>query len=90
MNETVLQSIIAHLIGHKYYVNIVNSKGTNRIEISSYIFNSKAEAQEHRRQIESTASFMCVETVTFRSRNIYQIAQDKLSALNDKTTIIKF
>ena len=71
MKETVLQAIIAHIFGHKYYANIINTKGTDRIEISSFIHHSKEEAEHHRMEIESTRSFLYVETISFRSRKRY-------------------
>ena len=71
MQETVLQAIIAWLIGHKYYANIVNTRGTDRLEITSFIFHSKQEAEEHRRTLDTTRTFMWVETISFRSRIKY-------------------
>lgn len=71
MKETVLQAIIAHILGHKYYANIINTRGTDRVEISCYIHHSREEAEQHRRQIESTSSFLYIETISFRSRKIY-------------------
>ena len=68
MNETVLQAIIAHLIGHKYWVNIINTKGTERCETTSYIHPTREAAEKHKQEIEATTSFQWVETVTFRSR----------------------
>lgn len=69
--ETVLQSIIAHIFGHKYYVNIINTRGTSKCEASSFIHRSRQEAERHRLEIESTRSFLYVETVTFRSHKDY-------------------
>lgn len=71
MNETVFEAIVAFVLGHKYYVNIINTRGTEKCETTSFIHHSKAEAEEHKRQIESTASFLWVETVSFRSRKEY-------------------
>ena len=71
MNETVLQSIIAHLLGHKYYVNIINTIGTDKCETTSFIHHSKEEAEAHKREIQSTRSYMWIETVSFRSRKVY-------------------
>lgn len=71
MNETVFQAIIAHLFGHKYYVNIIGRKGTDIYEVTSFIHSTKEDAEAHRRQIESTASFLYIETVSFRSRKKY-------------------
>ena len=74
MKQSLLQAIIAFLLGQKYYVNIVNTRGTNRADISSFIFSTKAEAMKHRVEIEEgTLSYRFVETVSFRSRNIYRI-----------------
>ena len=69
--ETVLQAIIAHIFGHKYYVNIINTRGTDRCEATSFIHRSKEAAEKHRREIESTRSFLYIETVTFRSHKTY-------------------
>ncbi len=71
MKETVLQAIIAFVLGHKYYVNIINTKGTEKCETTSFIHHSRAEADAHRKEIESTSSFLYIETVTFRSRKEY-------------------
>lgn len=68
---TVLQSIIAFLLGNKYYANIINTRGTDKCEISCFIFRNKQEAEAHRRQVESTMSFLFIETVSFRSRRVY-------------------
>ena len=76
MNETVLQAIIAHIFGHKYYVNIVNTKGTDRCETTSYIHPTREAAEQHKREIDATASFQWIETVSFRSRKIYHTAKD--------------
>lgn len=69
--ETVLQSIIAHIFGHKYYANIINTRGTDKCEVSSFIHRSKEEAMRHRLEIESTRSFLYIETVSFRSHKDY-------------------
>lgn len=71
MQETVLQSIIAHIFGHKYYANIVNTRGTDKCELSSFIHRTREEAERHRREIEETRSFLHVETVSFRSHRQY-------------------
>lgn len=70
-SPTLLSAIIEFLLGKKYYANIVNTKGTNRCEISCHIFRSKAEADKHRQQLSLTMSYLHVETISFRSRNDY-------------------
>lgn len=79
MNETVLQRIIAFVIGHKYYANIIRTKGLGgTVDLTSFIHPTKADALAHRRDIEQTASYSYVETISFRSRETYvkTISQD--------------
>lgn len=45
---TVLAEIAAFLFGRRYYANIINTKGTNRCEISCHIFRSRQDANRHR------------------------------------------
>jgi hypothetical protein len=71
MNYSILQAIMAFIFGHKYYANIINTRGTERYEIASYIFFTRQQAEEHRRRLEQTRSFEHIETVTFRSRKNY-------------------
>lgn len=79
MNQsaTILSSIIDFLLGKKYYVNIIATRGTSKVEMSSFIFNSRDNAERHKTQIASTASFQWVETVSFRSRNDYPDSYDQ-------------
>lgn len=71
MNKLVFERILEHLFGHKYYVNIINTRGTFKYEASSFIHRTRQAAEDHRKRIESTASFTFVETVSFRSRHEY-------------------
>lgn len=71
MNYSVLQAIVAFIFGHKYYANIVNTRGTDRFEVASFIFLTKEEAIRHRRSLDTTRSYQYVETVSFRSRMVY-------------------
>lgn len=71
MNKTVLMAIIDFVFGHKYYANIINTRGTDKCEISSYIFRDKQGAMEHKKKLETTLSYMWIETVSFRSRKDY-------------------
>lgn len=71
MNYSVLQAIVAFIFGHKYYANIVNTRGTDRFEVASFIFLTKEEAIRHRRSLDTTRSYQYVETVSFRSRIAY-------------------
>lgn len=71
MHSTVLTEIISFLLGRKYYANIINTRGTAKCEITSFIFPTKEAAEEHKRVIEGTATFLFVETIAFRSRKEY-------------------
>jgi len=73
MKESVITLIANHLLGRKYWVNIVNWRGTGRLEMTSKIHATAEAALQHRHDIESTASFVWVETVTFRSHKDYRV-----------------
>lgn len=68
---TVLEKIISHIFGYKYYANIINPVGTFNYEISCFIFRTKKEADEHRESINRMRSFNFIQTISFRSRREY-------------------
>lgn len=68
---TILKEINAFLFGRKYYANIINTKGTDKTDLCSFIFRTKEEAQKHRQTLDSTLAFRYIETVSFRSRKEY-------------------
>lgn len=61
---------MAFLFGRKYYANIIATKGVAKLEICSYIFATRKAAERHRQEIETTMSFLFIETVAFRSRKV--------------------
>lgn len=71
MKKSLFELITEFVLGRKYYVNIIVTEGTDRYEATSYIFDTKAGAEGHRDRIGRTLSFRYVETVSFRSRNVY-------------------
>lgn len=75
MQDTVLTRIVEFILGRKYYANIINTRGTDKYEISCFIFASKAEADRHRDSLMTNASFMFIETISFRSRIAYPTAK---------------
>lgn len=81
MNQTttVLTEIVAFVLGRKYYANIIHTRGTNKCEVSSFIFRSKKEADAHRAALENNLSYKFVETVSFRSRREYESSRSALS-----------
>lgn len=68
---SVLTKILDRLFGKKYYANIINRRGTTSLEMSSFIFGSRQEAEKHRISLEMNLSFQWVETISFRSREEY-------------------
>ena len=71
----LLNRILNHIFGRKYYANIINTRGTSICEISCVIFLDREEADEHRHSLDTNLSFMHVETISFRSRNEYRRLQ---------------
>lgn len=68
---TILTEIMAFILGRKYYANIIHTRGTNKCEVSSFIFLNKRDADAHRVNLENNRSYKYVETVSFRSRQDY-------------------
>lgn len=68
---SILQAIADFILGKKYYANIINTRGTDRLELSCFIFRSRQEAEVHKKSLDSTLSFSWIETVSFRSRKDY-------------------
>lgn len=67
-----VQNIINRIFGYRYYAVIIGRQGTDIYEIASTIHRSKKEAQEHRRRIEDTRTFIYIETISFRSHNDFE------------------
>lgn len=67
----LIKRILAHILGNKYYANIINTRGTNRCEISCFIFRTREEAMKHKFSLDANRSFMFVETISFRSHKRY-------------------
>ena len=78
--KTVLTAIAEFLLGKKYYANIINTRGTDRNEISSFIFGTRQEAEKHKHELSTTLSYQWVETITFRSRNQYGATGERYNA----------
>lgn len=69
---SVLDIIVDKILGRKYWANIVNMRGTNRVELSCYIFRTAEGAERHRQSLENNATFRVVDTVSFRTRTDYK------------------
>lgn len=71
MKKSLFQIIVDFILGEKYYANIINTRGTDKCELCSFIFHSKEEAAQHAEELRTTRSFEFIETISFRSRIIY-------------------
>ena len=67
----LIQQIINHIFGRKYYANIVFTRGTTECHISSFIFRSREEARKHMVVLQSNLSYEYIETISFRSYENY-------------------
>lgn len=70
-NISLFQAIVEHIFGKKYFINIVNTIGTEKCEAASFIFRTRQEAEAHKARLATTRTFLYVETVSFRSRKSY-------------------
>ena len=82
MKKSLFQIITDFILGEKYYANIVNTRGTAKCELCSFIFQSKEEADKHVEELRTTRSFDFIETISFRSRIIYGMCKRKNSKSN--------
>lgn len=79
MKESIISYIVGRIVGYKYYANVINLRGTDRIEMSCGIYRKKEDAEKHRRSLYGNRSYGYVETISFRSRKRYgvRITSDK-------------
>lgn len=71
MNTTIFNEILAFLFGRKYWLNVIQTRGTTNQEFTSFIFTSKKAAHEHRDMLKNeSTTFRYIETLSVRSRNI--------------------
>lgn len=67
----IINAILSMILGQKYWANIINTRGTDRCELSCFIFTTREDADKHKQDVDSTTSFKWVETISFRSRRCY-------------------
>lgn len=71
MNRMVLNEILNHLFGKKYYAVVVTTRGTTKQDLCGYIFADKESAKKHRQNLElCNRTFAPVDIVSFRSKHI--------------------
>ena len=68
MMKRLFEEITNFVMGKRYYAVIIGERGSDRYYIASEIHATKAAAEEHRRRIEQTRTFVYITTVSFRWR----------------------
>lgn len=78
MKQNLIQAILAHIFGHKYYCvtieepSLVNRDGSNPRSMSGYIFRDRESALAFYYQMKSGKRCRSLEIVSFRSRQHYE------------------
>lgn len=69
------QKIVDWLFGHRYHAVILNAAGTDRCELSSFIFRTRKEADEYIREMQGNRSYTVIQRISFRSRRKYKSSE---------------
>ncbi len=69
--RAIWSAIVQMILGRKYYLNIINTRGTERYEASCFLFASREAAKRHAESLATNRSYAYVETRSFRSRYPY-------------------
>ena len=67
--KRLIQEITTFVLGTRCYAVIIGERGSDRYDIASQIHFTKASAEEHRRRVEQTRTFVYITTVSFRWRS---------------------
>lgn len=67
----LFKKIIDFIFGYKYYAVVMNRCGTGVCTFTDRIYKTRKEAEEKREQLAMNMTFQYVETVSFRSRLLY-------------------
>jgi hypothetical protein len=66
--KKLFKEITDFVLGKRYYAVIIGERGSDRYYIASEIHATRASAEEHRRRIEQTRTFVYITTIKFRWR----------------------
>lgn len=58
------------LFGDVYYAVIIGERGSDRYDLTSQIHTTRASAEAHRQRINETRTYIYIETIRFRSRQL--------------------
>lgn len=85
---SIIQKVIAHILGNRYWLCVVSRRGTDRVDISGYIFPTRGDAEEYAMSLQDNASFRFVEMRPFRSRSKYVLLTDNLGTRYNRCTFV--
>ena len=66
--KKLFKEITDFVLGKRYYAVIIGERGSDRYYIASEFHATRASAEEHRRRIEQTRTFVYITTIKFRWR----------------------
>ena len=87
---SILDTLIAKAIGHKYYLPFYQRRfppNGNPIQVSAYIFRSKRDLLQYKKELEANPTFRFVCYSTFRSRLKIRMSD---GAFGDKVLVSLF
>lgn len=68
--KRLLKEISRFVFGDVYYAVIIGERGSDRYDLASQIHSTLASAEAHRRRISETRTYIYIETIRFRSRQL--------------------
>lgn len=72
---SLLSKIADYYLGHKYYAVILNRRRTKHVDLSSFIFYNREEAEKYFIDIRLTdLTYEPMQIVSFRSRLSYRLS----------------
>lgn len=67
---SLIQRIVEKMLGRKFYICIVGTKGSNKYFVNSDIYRTKQAAIDYQKHIESECpSLLFIGIYSFRSKN---------------------
>jgi hypothetical protein len=68
--KRLLKEMTRFLFGDVYYAVIIGERGSDRYDLASQIHTTRASAEAHRQRINETRTYIYIETIRFRSRQL--------------------
>lgn len=78
--ESILQAVMNHLFGRKYYAVISNRIGTFDVGLHEAIFDNRKDAEHY---LDFIQLFNEIEVVSFRSHHLYKRREDGTMSIDE-------